>query len=214
MTSYQPHRSRSERRESAEDVYSGRKQRSFSSNQNGFSAYPELSKERSSANRERRRRRLQNMASAEKGMSSKKNKSKNKAAYDADFDPYDSDPGMSYREHCMKIKGISNMSCVKVPSFLSNRKSITGADEVTAATSAPSPIPGAGMSGAFGQTPASLPAKLARVRYSLRSSITDGGGAQPSGPSVMERRELRPNNILLNVSHWSDSGGRAYMEDR
>ena len=31
---------------------------------------------------------------------------------------------------------------------------------------------------------------------------------------MMERRELRPNNIHINVSHWSDFGGRNYMEDR
>jgi hypothetical protein len=30
----------------------------------------------------------------------------------------------------------------------------------------------------------------------------------------MERRELRPNNVRMNVSHWSDEGGRPYMEDR
>jgi hypothetical protein len=52
------------------------------------------------------------------------------------------------------------------------------------------------------------------VRYSLRSSITDGSEKQPMGPTVMERRELRPNNVQMNVSHWSDTGGRPYMEDR
>jgi hypothetical protein len=68
--------------------------------------------------------------------------------------------------------------------------------------------------GVAGQTPSSLPNNLKRVRYSLRSSITDGSEKQPTGPSVMERRELRPNNVHLNVSHWSDEGGRPYMEDR
>merc|ERR1740133_52367 len=63
--------------------------------------------------------------------------------------------------------------------------------------------------------PASLPRDLARVRYSLRTAIGDGTDVQPGGSAaMMERRDLRPNNIHINVSHWSDFGGRNYMEDR
>ena len=67
-----------------------------------------------------------------------------------------------------------------------------------------------------GASPASLPHDLARVRYSLRTTIGDGTEIQPDGRSaaMMERRDLRPNQIHINVSHWSDFGGRNYMEDR
>ena len=50
------------------------------------------------------------------------------------------------------------------------------------------------------------------VRYSLRSVIGDGTD-QPDGPTVMDRRSLRPNGCHLNVSHWSADGLRPYMED-
>jgi hypothetical protein len=125
-------------------------------------------------------------------------------------DPYESDPGESYRDHCMKFKGISSKSCLAVPKFLRSNRSQEVESELT---SPPSPL-ASEMGDIFGHTPASLPAHLTRVRYSLRSSITDGAEKQPVGPSVMERRELRPNGIHLNVSHWSDEGGRPYMEDR
>lgn len=127
-----------------------------------------------------------------------------------DADPYESDPGESYRDHCMKFKGISSKSCLTVPKFLRSNRSPEEDSELTAP---PSPL-ASEMGDIFGQTPASLPANLTRVRYSLRSSITDGAEKQPVGPSVMERRDLRPNGIHLNVSHWSDEGGRPYMEDR
>jgi hypothetical protein len=135
---------------------------------------------------------------------------RSRSAPAAEEDPYVSDPGESYRDHCMKFKGISTKSCLGVPKFLRNSRSQEVESELT---SPPSPL-ASEMGDIFGHTPASLPAHLTRVRYSLRSSITDGAEKQPVGPSVMERRELRPNGIHLNVSHWSDEGGRPYMEDR
>lgn len=132
-------------------------------------------------------------------------KSKNRE--EEDVDPYDSDPGQSYREHCREARGFSTKSCLVVPKFMAKSK-----EEQSVLTAPPSPLQSE--MGDLGQTPASLPAKLTRVRYSLRSSITDGAEPQPSGPTVMERRDLRPNNVRMNVSHWSDEGGRPYMEDR
>lgn len=136
---------------------------------------------------------------------------------DDDIDPYDSDPGESYRDHCMKMQLSSSKSCLTMPLFLRNSKNISLKEEESVLTAPPSPMTsemGDAPVGVAGQTPASLPNNLRRVRYSLRSSITDGSEKQPSGPSSMERRELRPNNIHLNVSHWSEEGGRPYMEDR
>mmetsp|Transcript_40561 Transcript_40561/g.84430 ORF Transcript_40561/g.84430 Transcript_40561/m.84430 type:complete len:526 (-) Transcript_40561:142-1719(-) len=133
-----------------------------------------------------------------------------------DLDPYDSDPGESYREHVQKAKGISSKTCMGVPGFLlgknatSTRKVV---EEDTVLTSPPSPM-ASDLGDPFGQLPPSLPANAALVKYSLRSSITDGSEKQPSGPSVMERRELRPNSVHINVSHWTDPGARPYMEDR
>lgn len=135
---------------------------------------------------------------------------------DDDIDPYDSDPGESYREHCMRMQTSSSKSCLAIPLFLRNPKSSLKEEE-SVLTAPPSPMTsemGDAPIGVAGQIPASLPNNLRRVRYSLRSSITDGSEKQLSGPSTMERRELRPNNIHLNVSHWSDEGGRPYMEDR
>jgi hypothetical protein len=122
-----------------------------------------------------------------------------------EYDPYDSDPGESYREHCDRIKG-KGRSCLVIPKFLKQREY-----EDTVATAPPSPL--ASDVGEF-NTPASLPRDLARVRYSLRTAVGDGTERQPDGPTVMERRDLRPNNVHINVSHWSDFGGRGYMEDR
>ena len=126
-----------------------------------------------------------------------------------EVDPYDSDPGESYREHCKQARGFSTKSCLAVPKFLNK----TGLREEQSVLTAP-PSPLQSEMGDLGQAPASLPSSLTRVRYSLRSSITDGAEPQPQGPTVMERRDLRPNNVLLNVSHWSGEGGRPYMEDR
>jgi hypothetical protein len=127
---------------------------------------------------------------------------------DDEYDPYDSDPGESYRDHCMRIKGTGTRSCLAMPSFLKRD------DETTVATSPPSPLASEVDDYTHNNTPASLPRDLARARYSLRTSIGDGTEKQPTGPSVMERRELRPNNVHINCSHWSDFGGRNYMEDR
>jgi hypothetical protein len=138
----------------------------------------------------------------------KQKKEANKIVED-ELDPYDSDPGESYREHCDKHQGFSTKTCLAVPKFLRNTREI---DSVL--TAPPSPMASEMGENPFGQVPSSLPGSLTRVRYSLRSSITDGSEKQPVGPTVMERRELRPNNVRLNVSHWSDEGGRPYMEDR
>jgi hypothetical protein len=130
---------------------------------------------------------------------------------DEELDPYDSDPGQSYRQHCMSLHGIGNKTCLGVPSLFKSQRAIEGGETVR--TAPPSPLPSE-IGDLFGGLPASLPKHMQRVRYSLRSSITDGAEKQPTGPSVMERRELRPNNVHLNVSHWSDMGARPYMEDR
>ena len=136
---------------------------------------------------ERRRRRKSNKTTTEK-----------KPPKKTDVDPYDSDPGQSYRDHCKKNRVAA---CLTVPKFIKNRVITDG----SVLTAPPSPTV---------DMPSSLPAHWARVRYSLRSAITDGSEKQPVGPSVMERRDLRPNDVELNVSHWSDEGERQYMEDR
>lgn len=176
---------------------------------------------------------------------------------DDEYDPYDSDPGESYREHCERIKGEGTKSCLAMPRFLKdlNRLDRSGGrvgnahrsasassalmlDPSVSSTSPPSPFQsdlgdvnngngsplfnghhhGLDLHPGSGGLPASLPRDLARVRYSLRTSIGDGSEVQPSlggsSSAMMERRELRPNNIHINVSHWSDFGGRGYMEDR
>ena len=135
---------------------------------------------------------------------------KQKKAED-DIDPYDSDPGQSYREHCKQNRGFSTKSCLAVPKFL-NKSGGGGREEQSVLTAPPSPLQSE--MGDLGQAPASLPPSLTRVRCSLRSSITDGAEPQPLGPTVMERRDLRPNNVQMHVSHWSEEGGRPYMEDR
>jgi hypothetical protein len=113
------------------------------------------------------------------------------------------------------MKGDHTRSCLTMPRFLKQTKEL---ELDTVATSPPSPLTSEiddyMRDHHNHNTPASLPRDLARVRYSLRTSIGDGKETQPSGPSVMERRELRPNNIHINTSHWSEFGGREYMEDR
>lgn len=176
----------------------GRSATSASSSQDG------LQRERSESAWEARRRRRNKQAVSS-------NTSRRKDDLPADeYDPYDSDPGESYREHCERIKGNRMRSCLTMPRFLLNSKI---SNEVsTEATSPPSPLTSSDLDpeGA----PASLPRDLARVRYSLRSAISDGSQAQDPNPSLMDRRDLRPNNIHINVSHWSEFGGRDYMEDR
>ncbi|KAG7369375.1 protein phosphatase 2C [Nitzschia inconspicua] len=176
---------------------------------------------------------------------------------EGEYDPYDSDPGESYRDHCERIKGERTRSCLAMPRFLkegggpinflnnyhnsnSNHNKVGSSstassgqdtrDISTAATAPPSPLlseqdensPTARHRERYmahhypNGMPASLPRDLARVRYSLRTSIGDGSDPQPALQSthLMERRQLRPNNVHINVSHWSDFGGRNYMEDR
>ncbi|CAB9526499.1 linked kinase-associated serine/threonine phosphatase 2C [Seminavis robusta] len=200
-----------------------------SNRQQQYPPEEEEEESRMSRNSERRRRRFRKQKShsdkqlSEDGSSAaasstkKKNKRKEKklgSLPDDEYDPYDSDPGESYRQHCLRVNGMSTKSCLKFPSFLKQTATIgNAAESETEMTSPPSPM-ASEIGDVLGQTPASLPSDMTRVRYSLRSSITDGSEKQPSGPSVMERRELRPNNVHINVSHWSDSGARHYMEDR
>jgi hypothetical protein len=146
---------------------------------------------------------------AKQGSSGNNNNNRRSQDLPADeYDPYDSDPGESYREHCERIKGERTRSCLTMPRFLNNSK-ISAETTHTEATSPPSPL-GENSRGA----PPSLPKDLARVRYSLRTSISDGSQAQPPAANLMNRRELRPNHVHINVSHWSAFGGRNYMEDR
>ena len=124
-----------------------------------------------------------------------------------DYDPYDSDPGESYREHCERLKGDRTRSCLTLPRFLQNKVDAVA----TEATAPPSPMTEEDDHFGSPRTPASLPKDLARVRYSLRTTIGDGSLAQAT---AMEKRDLRPNFVHINVSHWSAFGGRDYMEDR
>ena len=221
-----------------------------------------LNKERAAA-WEARRRRKAAMQNGNKGSSAtsrdlqrqksastrnNNNNNKKKPLPGEEYDPYDSDPGESYREHCERIKGDRTRSCLVMPRFLkdmnNNNNSSNGDKDVisrglfggksnaavspnTVATEPPSPLTSemddmSPTANALFQhhypngLPASLPRDLARVRYSLRTSIGDGSERQPAlaATHLMERRELRPNNIHINVSHWSDFGGRNYMEDR
>jgi hypothetical protein len=205
------------------------------------------------------------------GFANQSRRSSKKPLPKGEYDPYDSDPGESYREHCDRMKGERTKSCLAIPRFLKeggnpvtflNNKGAAVAnvahhqhrarDVSTTATSPPSPLTSEQDDGSPSQhqyrqhtttptntpnstttaaspgkeqyyahfyphgMPASLPRDLARVRYSLRTSIGDGSQPQPAMASsqLMERRELRPNNVHINVSHWSDFGGRNYMEDR
>ena len=160
---------------------------------------------------ERRRARNARSANGDHGEESKTSRRKPDKLPEDEYDPYDSDPGESYREHCMRIKGVNSRSCLAMPRFLNNKKAIMP-EQDTEATSPPSPL--ASEVDEFGGMPPSLARDMSRVRYSLRTSIGDGSAKQPTGPTVMERRPLRPNNIHINVSVWSDTGARNYMEDR
>jgi hypothetical protein len=143
-----------------------------------------------------------------------KKKQKEKPLFEDELDPYDSDPGESYRQHCMKVQGVNTRSCLPVPKMLKSRADLFDVEDTTSSsTSPPSPM-GSESEDILSQVPNSLPPDMPRVRYSLRSAIGDGSAKQPTGPTVMDRRDLRPNGVALNVSHWSDTGNRAYMEDR
>jgi hypothetical protein len=183
----------------------------------GRSANPEVANDREvskskeadadlSARNQSARERRKNPTSSEPRSSRKK-----KVLPEDEHDPYDSDPGESYRDHCMRMKGVNTRSCLAMPKFLKAPKELEEHD--TIATAPASPL-ASEIDDFIGNTPASLPRELSRVKYSLRTSIGDGSQKQPAGPSVMERRQLRPNNVHLNVSHWSNMGGRNYMEDR
>ena len=203
----------------------------------------------------KRNRNRSNKSSSKRDRGAKTATNKNgKVLPNKEADPYDSDPGESYRDHCDRIQDDRSRSCLAIPRFLkdgkfnlskqssSNNNGLgvkvlhnggkvgngNNPDDKSGATSPPSPLisePDSSsllnpldpkrQQGGNTYTPASLPHDLARVRYSLRTSVGDGTDVQPGGSaSMMERRDLRPNNIHINVSHWSDFGGRNYMEDR
>jgi len=169
---------------------------------------------------------------------SRRHKKKNKkdTIFDDEMDPYDSDPGEAYRKHCMQLRGTMPKACMRMPSILKKKTNITTStistsssnkrtsktsktnteieseeSTSTSSTTPPSPMHSE-VDDVLAQTPPSLPSS--RVRYSLRTVISDGSTAQPIALSSMEQRALRPNGISLNVSHWSDKGARPYMEDR
>lgn len=176
-----------------------RRGRSSASSHGLSEASSQKPQKRESAWEARRRRKQKQGQSSSNG-----NNRRNQDLPAEDYDPYDSDPGESYREHCERLKGDRTRSCITMPRFLQNNKVDSVSESPTAP---PSPM----HDSESPRTPASLPKDLARVRYSLRTVIGDGSLAQPT---AMERRELRPNNVHINVSHWSAFGGRDYMEDR
>jgi hypothetical protein len=137
---------------------------------------------------------------------SKKKSPKNKKSLsNEEYDPYESDPGESYRDHCKRMDETKTRSCLAVPKILQSNKKAAETSTDTAPQSLDE-------SAEIDHVPRSLPRDLARLRYSLRSNIGDGSEVQ--GILNMERRLLRPNNVHINVSHWSHYGGRNYMEDR
>jgi hypothetical protein len=176
----------------------------------------EINNENKNRRRNRRARKTKKTADEEiekdKQSLRSSRKKKEKPTFEDENDPYDSDPGESYRAHCMKIQGLNTRSCLSMPRFL-QRGDFDIEEPASETTSPPSPV-GSETEDILNQTPSSLPPDMTRVRYSLRSAVGDGSAKQPTGPSVMDRRELRPNGVALNVSHWSDTGNRAYMEDR
>jgi hypothetical protein len=250
---------------SAFDARRRRKQRNRNGNSNGHN-YPsssdpsaegaedpsKSSNPSKTSSNSKRDRNNKGSSKRDRGTATNKN---GKVLPQKEADPYDSDPGESYRDHCERIQEDRSRSCLAIPRFLKDGKFLSkhnsvgnassglgvkvlhngghqkvGPDDKSGATSPPSPLISEPDSsplnplephhqkkhkGGNTYTPASLPHDLARVRYSLRTSVGDGTDVQPGGSaSMMERRELRPNNIHINVSHWSDFGGRNYMEDR
>jgi hypothetical protein len=88
---------------------------------------------------------------------------------DEELDPYDSDPGESYRQHCMSVSGIGTKSCV--PSLFK----IKGRSNETVGTAPPSPMPSE--MGDFCAVPASLPQNpiLVAIGHYRRSRTTTAG---------------------------------------
>lgn len=134
-------------------------------------------------------------------------------------DPYESDPGESYRDHCERLEAESfpqtSRSCLTLPRFFTNHAKRKKAK----------PLPTKNLFFEGGSdddddrnfyypdnlNPQSLPKDLQFLKYSDQSEI--GDGSQPQDWSV-ETPSLRPNRTHLNMSHWSDFGKRDYMEDR
>ena len=96
---------------------------------------------------ERRRRRILNIkktAVAEQAVlpktgsaDSKKGEKKISLDDDEQYDPYDSDPGESYRQHCMRINGLSTKSCLTLPRLLGRGNRTIGDESVITAPSSP-----------------------------------------------------------------------------
>eukprot|EP00554_Chaetoceros_debilis_P011518 CAMPEP_0194105928 /NCGR_PEP_ID=MMETSP0150-20130528/6041_1 /TAXON_ID=122233 /ORGANISM="Chaetoceros debilis, Strain MM31A-1" /LENGTH=596 /DNA_ID=CAMNT_0038793933 /DNA_START=324 /DNA_END=2111 /DNA_ORIENTATION=- len=63
-------------------------------------------------------------------------------------------------------------------------------------------------------SPSHVERKDLTARYSLRSEI--GNGSKIQAPPLIEiaKRTLRPNDIHLDASFWTEKNRRAYMEDR
>lgn len=119
-------------------------------------------------------------------------------------DPYESDPGESYRDHCERMEADAfpkSKSCLPIPKFLTNPK--------YKRKSKPEPIIEQEQDTAL--HPQSLPLELQQLKYSEQSEIGDGSQAQDW---EARSRSLRPNKTHINISHWSDFGKRDYMEDR
>ena len=127
-------------------------------------------------------------------------------------DPYESDPGESYRDHCERMEAESfprTKSCLPIPKFLNNPKHKRKSKLEQMRKN--SPLFEEEMDHADNLNPLSLPKDLQHLKYSEQSEIGDG-----SVPQDWEEtsRPLRPNRTHINVSHWSDFGKRGYMEDR
>jgi hypothetical protein len=144
---------------------------------------------------------------SEKKSAKKKNTSKRSPEEEAE-DGNESDTGISYRQHCMSTKSLGTKSCMRKPSFMLKNAAEKGGVQITPSPSSTE----SEFDEPIGEHPPELPGDV--MRYSFRTAIGDGSEKQVASASVMERRDLRPNNCHLDVGHWSDKGGRGYMEDR
>lgn len=120
-------------------------------------------------------------------------------------DPYESDPGESYRDHCeqQQQQEEGTKSCLSMPKFLRKSRNQSPTSVLMMETTDDEYV-----------SPQSLPKDLSRLCYSLRSEVGDGSKGEPQQGQQEQERALRPNRVHINVSHWSDFGKRDYMEDR
>jgi hypothetical protein len=125
-------------------------------------------------------------------------------------DPYESDPGESYREHCERTEADSfpqSRSCLTIPKFLTNPKRRSRSEP----RKSPPLFEDLAEDHQDNLNPHSLPKDLQQLKYSEQSEI--GDGSEPHDWSQTSQ-PLRPNRTHMNISHWSDFGKRDYMEDR